>query len=228
MAVKTEVARRIVGKVIRDSYDQVYGRILGVSAGPQTTVPHVLIERSNGDVANCPSSEILVDGDALVLNTSWTGRANRLSEDVSTVLQKISALNKLYHNGEVVKQVYEKIQAQYETVIQSLLEHRQRLSKTAKDRLEALSSRVDRIELFLVNVKVDRSLKYVDEESYNATYEALHELLARTLSEKNEVEAALTALTATSTSPETSTALEGNREEASIQPIALHVKEAGL
>ena len=228
MAVKTEVARRIVGKVIRDSYDQVYGRILGVSAGPQTTVPHVLIERSNGDVANCPSSEILVDGDALVLNTSWTGRANRLSEDVSTVLQKISALNKLYHNGEVVKQVYEKIQAQYETVIQSLLEHRQRLSKTAKDRLEALSSRVDRIELFLVNVKVDRSLKYVDEEAYNATYEALHELLARTLSEKNEVEAALTALTATSTSPETSTALEGNREEASIQPIALHVKEAGL
>lgn len=227
MAVKTEVARKIVGKVIHDSYDQVYGRVLGVVSGPQTTVPHILIERSNGDVSNCPSSEILVDGDSLVLNTSWAGRANRLSEDVSAILQKISALNKLYKNGEVVKNVYEKIQKQYETVIQSLLEHRQRLSKNAKDRLEALSSRVDRIGFVLVNVKLDRSIEYVDEEASKATSEALHELLARTVSEKNEVQAALTELTETSTPPETSTSLERKREEASIQPIALHGNEAG-
>lgn len=228
MAVKTEVARKIVGKVIRDSYDQVYGRILGVSSGPQATVPYVLIERSNGDISNCPSSEILVAGDSLVLNTSWTGKANRLSEDVSIILQKISALNKLYKNGEVVKNVYEKIQEQYETVIQSLLEHRQRLSKNAKDRLEALSSRVDHLGVFLVNVKLDRSIKYVDEEAYKATSEALQELLARTLSEKNEVQAALTELTEDATPPETATSLEGKREDASIQPLALHGNEAGL
>ena len=227
MAVKTEVARKIVGKLIRDSYDQVYGRILGVSAGPQTTVPHVLIERSNGDVANCPSSEILVDGDSLVLNTSWTERATRLSQDVSVMLQKISVLNKLYTNGEVVQHVYEKIQGRYETAFQSLLDRRQRLSKNAKDRLDALSARVDRIELLLVNVKVERSLEYVDNEAYNTTYEALHELLAKTVMEKNEVQATLTKLTDATTPPEPSTSPEAKRETPSIQPIPLHVQEAG-
>ncbi len=228
MAVKTEVARKIVGQLVRDSYDQVYGRILGVSAGPQTTVPHVLIARSNGDIANCPSSEILVDGDSLVLNTSWMERATRLSQDINTILQKISVLNKLYTKGEAVQHIYEKIQERYDTALQSLLERRQQLFTHAKDRLDILSTRVDHIEVLLVNVKVERSLKYVDIEAYNTTYEALHELLAKTLREKTEVQATLTELTEAATPPEPSTSPEAKREKPSIQSIPLHVQAAGL
>lgn len=228
MSLKTEVAKQIIGKTIHDSYGREYGRILGFSTGPQGRVSLVWIERSNGEFSNCPTSQIILEKELVTLDTSWTAKANRLGKELTTILRKISALNKLHTNGEIAKEAYDNLQKQYERVIQSLTNRHQTLSKNAKDRLEPLTSQIDQIKFFLAEMKVDHSLGLIEEETYRDTSESLQVILNRALLEKNDVEVALDELASVSLHPPTFTQFESKREEAPSQPIVLRIEEAEL
>ena len=226
MSIKTDVAKTIIGEVIHDSYGRVYGRILGFSVGSTRSVPLIWIEQKTGEVSSCPSSQITLDDEMMIVNTSWTVKATRLSEDLRVILQKLSTLNKLYNTGEIVKEVYDKIRAPYETTIHSLTQRRQLLSQNAEERLEELTATVDHLEFLLAKSKLERSLGYVDEDACSLIADVLRDSLNRALTEKNEAEATIDALAEVSMPPETSAPPRVKREGAS--PIVLHVKEAGL
>jgi hypothetical protein len=228
MSIKTDVAKTIVGEVIHDSYGRVYGRILGFSAGSPRSVPLIWVEQRTGEVSSCPSSQITLDNEMMIVNTSWTAKASRLSEELRVILQKLSALHKLYNTGEIVKEPYDKIRNHYETTIHSLTQRRQLLSQNAEERLEELAATTDHLELLLAKSKLEHSLGYIDEDACSLIVDTLRDSLKRTLTEKNEAEATIDALAEVSMPPETSASPRVNSENASSQPIVLRIKEAGL
>ena len=226
MSIKTDVAKTIIGEVIRDSYGRVYGRILGFSVGSSRSAPLIWIEQKTGEVSSCPSSQISLDDEMMIVNTSWTVKATRLSNDLRVILQKLSVLNKLYNTGEIVKEAYDKIRSHYETMIRSLTQRRQLLSQNAEKRLEELIATVVQLEFLLAKSKLERSFGYVDEDTCNLIADALRDSLNRALTEKNEAETTIDALAEVSIPPETSAPPKVKREGAS--PIVLHIKEAKL
>jgi hypothetical protein len=162
----------------------------------------------------------------MIVNTSWTVKATRLSEDLRVILQKLSVLNKLYNTGEIVTEVYDKIRNHYETTIHSLTQRRQLLSQNAEERLEELTATVDHLEFLLAKSKLERSLGYVDEGACSLIADSLRDSLNRALTEKNDAETTIDALAEVSMPPETSAPPRVKRE--GVSPIVLSVKEAGL
>ena len=226
MSIKTDVAKTIIGEIIHDSYGRVYGRILGFSMGSSKSVPLIWIEQKTGKVSSCPSSQISLDDEMMIVNTSWTVKTTRLSDDLRVILQKLSVLNKLYNIGEIEKEAYDKIRSHYETTIHSLTQRRQLLSKNAEERLEELIAMIIQLESLLAKSKLERSLGYVDEKTCNLIVDALRDSINRALTEKNEAETTIDALAEVSMPPETSAPPKVKREGAS--PIVLHIKEARL
>ena len=226
MAIKTDVARTIIGEVIRDSYGRVYGRILGFSVGSSRSAPLIWIEQKTGKVSSCPSSQISLDDDMMIVNTSWTVKTTRLSDDLRVTLQKLSVLNKLYNTSEIEKEAYDKIRSHYETTIHSLTQRRQLLSKNAEERLEELIASIIQLESLLAKSKLERSLGYTDENTCNLIADALRDSLNRALTEKNEAETTIDALAEVSKPPETSAPPKVKRDD--VSPIVLHIKEARL
>jgi hypothetical protein len=228
MSIKTDVAKTIIGEVIHDSYGRVYGRILGFSVDSPRSVPLIWVEQKTGEVSSCPSSQITLDNDMMIVDTSWTVKATRLSEDLRVILQKLSALHKLYNTGEIVKEAYDKIRNHYETTIHSLTQRRQILTQNAEERLEELTATAGHLEFLLAKSKLQCSLGYVDEDACSLVADALRDSLKRALTEKNDAEATIDALAEVSMPPETSASPRLKSEDASSQPIMLHIKEAGL
>lgn len=228
MSIKTDVAKTIIGEVIHDSYGRVYGRILGFTLDSPRSVPLIWVEQKTGEVSSCPSSQITLDNDMMIVDTSWTVKASRLSEDLRVILQKLSALHKLYNTGEIVKDAYDKIRTHYETTIHSLTHRRQLLTQNAEERLEELTATTDRLEFLLAKSKLECSLGYIDEDACSLVADALRDSLKRASTEKHDAEATIDALAEVSKPPETSAPPRGEREDASSPPIMLHIKEAGL
>jgi hypothetical protein len=164
----------------------------------------------------------------MIVNTSWTVKATRLSEDLRVILQKLSALHKLYNTDEIVKEAYVKIRHHYETTIHSLTQRRQSLTQNAEERLEELTATADHLEFLLAKSKLECSLGYVDEDACSLVTDALRDSLKRALTEKSDAEATIDALAEVSMPPETSASPRVKSEDASGQPIMLHIKEAGL
>lgn len=222
MLLQRNSAAQIMGKTIYDSYGRVYGRIFGHSNSP--TAPEdnsIWIERSDGDFETCQNSQLNIEGDSIIITTSWITRSNQINEELSTILRKISALNKLNDTDEITEEVYHKLQEKYKTILRTLTNRHQHEIKKAKQRLETLKTQQHDIELLLATLKIESSVEHHNTETHDA-FRTLNSLLNRTMKERTDIENVLSQLTETMT-PEFPTI---SHRTASIQPILLRIREA--
>jgi len=221
MYIRPEMTRQIIGKLISDSYGRKCGLILGFTKDSKMNILTWILQ-SNGVLSSHPLSQITQDDDLLILNNSWSIRANKVETELTIAYQKISVLNKLYNNGEITKEAYLKIQETSENVIKSLTKRYESLINHASERLDDLNSQIEYMELLLANLKVDQALELVKENDYSTITESLQIILNQATAEKKDIEITLKELSSESLG----TSLKN--KDVSIQPILLRIQEAGL
>ena len=101
MSLKINVAKQEIGKVIQDSYDREYGRIISFSTEAQAKVFHFMIERINGEISICPISQITTKEKSLILNTLWSEKVAQISEELTR--RKVSQASG--HSDNVITQI---------------------------------------------------------------------------------------------------------------------------
>lgn len=225
MSLKIAVAKLILKRKICDSYGKEYGQVIGFATGLQGNIPHIWVEKSGGEISSIPSSQIIVDKDSVFLDSCWNTQVNGLIEKTTTILQKKTALEKIYNNGEIAKNTYDNIRKQYDIKIQALLSYHPILFKKVKDRLKALSSQIEQIDMISANLKVEYSVGSLEEKTYKTTSEYLQTLFNKWLLEKNDLEIAFKKLQNLRHHTENSI-VTTKKEKGSIQPISLQIKEA--
>ncbi len=228
MSIKTEVVQTIINEVLYDSYGRVYGRILGFSADAPARTPLIWVEQPSGAVTSCPSSEIAIDHGRMAVTTSWAEQATRLRGDILGLLRKLSALDALYAANEIVEDAYDAIRADYDTTLQALTQRRHRFAQLAKDRSDALTAAVHRLEELIATSKLEHALGYLEDDAASLIADALQDSLRRARMEKQEADATIDALAEVSLPPETSAPPTAPRKDGAGVPILLRIQEAGL
>ncbi|WP_455367545.1 CdvA-like protein [[Eubacterium] cellulosolvens] len=176
---------QFIGKTIHDTHSRTVGKLIGYYANIKNEVTSIEIEKCNGDILNCPISQMEIDGDTITYIHPWEYEANNLKRQYDLISRRTRALDELYRNGSLDKTIYEELRSQHISTIDELEEQKKILIESLRTRGEKLEGQIRELELFLANCKMQHSAGEIDPNSYNLAYEAVDNGFKMVLSEKS-------------------------------------------
>lgn len=224
----TDAVKRFLGKTIRDEYGRVFGRVIGLFNNAKDEVASVGIELSNGGFSRYPRPQISVKGDSAVFIYAWKVASSAIWDEFSATRRKISALDKLYSDKEISKDIYGEMRGKNEVTINELVERREALVDDLQVRVKRLDAQIRGIQAFVADVKIERIVGEIDEESYKISSNAVQTELNRVSAEKKDIETTINRISNVHMIPLTSEsapkAPDIVKPPTSAHPIALRVK----
>ncbi len=209
-----------------DDYGRVSGRVIGLLTGLDGEIVSVGVELSSGEFSLIPSGRFSIGGDSVVTIHSWAADFQRLTKQLNIILGRTSALERLYSEGDVSKEVYDELRGTYDFQTKALLEERQRLLRGLKERNESLKRQERELRLFLTSVSVSHTAGETDDATYQASSEAVGAVITKTISEERDVESMIEAVMNTSAPPNQSIQTLNSQPFKHMQPIVLRIKDA--
>jgi len=179
---------RYVGKPVTDTYGRNIGRLIGVATNAKDEVVSVAFELANGELLQCPSSQLLMKGDSLVFTPSWRIEAIQLQKEFELATRRVRALDELNKSGELQGEIYTSLKTQHESVAEEVKGRRQALLSSLEERLADLNSQLRDLQTLLANNKMLHTSREIDESAYLTASEAIRSGLDRTLTEKKDIE----------------------------------------
>jgi len=223
---------RYVGKPVNDTYGRNIGRLIGLTTNARDEIVSVAFELLNGKLMQCPSSQILMKSDSILLTPSWRIEAIQIQKEFELATRRVRALDELNKSGELQGDIYTNLKKQHESVVEEVKERRQSLISSLEERLAGLNSQVTDLQTLLANNKMLHTSREIDDSAYQIASEAIRSGLERTLTEKKDIEEVVEHLSKLETSTEASyqpsaapptPAPEKPKESRDI--IVVHVKE---
>lgn len=195
--MKAEKVRELIGKQIYDMHERPIGRIVGYYANTKNLATSVEVELSNGDFFNCPISQISLDEDHVNYIHPWEFEANGLKQQFDLISRRIKALDELFRNGDIDKELYEELKTQHTSAIEELQEQKNILMESLNERNKTLEGQIKELEIFLANSKMQHMSGEIDDKHYQVIYDAVNNGFKRILSEKKFLTEVLNFLSAT-------------------------------
>jgi len=188
MVVRIEEIGKYVGKAVNDTYGRDIGRLIGLTTNARDEVVSVAFELANGKLLQCPSSQILMKGDSVVLTPSWRIEAIQIQKEFELASRRVRALDELNKSGELQGEIYTNLKEQHESVVEDVKGRRQGLISSLEERLTDLNNQVRELQTLLANNKMLHTSKEIEDYAYQIASEAIRSGLERTLTEKKDME----------------------------------------
>ena len=227
-----EEVGKYVGKAVNDTYGRNIGRLIGLTTNTRDEVVSIAFELANGRLLQCPSSQILVKGDSLLLTPSWRIEAIQIQKEFELATRRVRALDELNKSGELQGEIYTNLKEQHESVLEDVKGRRQGLISSLEERLADLNSQVRELQTLLANNKMLHTSREIEDSAYQIAGEAIRSGLERTLTEKKDVEEVVDHLSKLETFTEVSyqpsatpPAPAPEKPKESRDVIVVHVKE---
>lgn len=182
--MNAEKIKELIGREIFDMHERPIGRIVGYYANTKNEATSVEVELSNGDFFNCPISQISLDDDQVNYVHPWEFEANELKQQFDLISRRIKALDELYKNGDIEKEIFEELKNQHTSAIDELQDQKSVLVESLSERSKKLEGQIKELEIFLANSKMQHMSGEVDDKHYQTIYDAVNCGFKRTLSEK--------------------------------------------
>lgn len=189
-----EVIEKFVKKVVKDPYGRQVGFLVGFATDSRNKVRAVEVEHGDGDFASYPCSQIMIEGDSVILMPVWEMEAEAFHEEFGLVQRRIMALDDMVKTGEVSQSIYDELHKEYEAVMKQLEEQRKTLIEDLRRRASELEHQIRELEKFLASTKMLYKTAEINEQTYKVSVDSIQGGLNRTKAEKKDVEACLEEL----------------------------------
>ena len=194
------LVKETIGKTVVNAYGWTVGKVVGFSTDLQDSVLFLGIELPNNGFMRFEASKASYDQDVVVINNSWKSQVERLTNEITTIMKRISALDEF--KEEISEKIHEDLQNKFENEKKVLLNRERNLSEKLKERLKEIEIQLNEILEFVVNVKISYRLGDINEEIYQCSNVPLQVIIDRLRFEVNDVKFALDKLSdKTSTLP---------------------------
>jgi type I site-specific restriction endonuclease len=182
-----EEAKNNIGKEVFDSRGRKIGRLISFCTDLKGNPIKFLIELVTGDFIQCTVEQLQQKENALTYLYSWEVNANNLKNRFDLVSRRIKALEELYANGEIEKEIYLELKNRHESSLEELEEQRKLLIDRLYERKTKLDLKIKALELFLANSKMQQSSGEISGEAFKVALESINIGLKRAISERNYI-----------------------------------------
>lgn len=180
-------AKNNIGKEVFDARGRRIGKLISFSTDLKGNPIKFLIELVTGDFIQCTVDQLQQKENSLVYLYSWEVNANNLKSRFELVSRRIKALEELYANGEIEKEIYLELKTRHENSLEELEDQRKSLIEKLYERKKRLELKIKALELFLANSKMQQSSGEINGEAFKIALEAINIGLKRALSERNYI-----------------------------------------
>jgi len=182
-----EEAKNNIGKEVFDSRGRKIGRLISFCTDLRGNPIKFLIELVTGDFIQCTVEQLQQKENVLTYLYSWEVNANNLKNRFDLVSRRIKALEELYANGEIEKEIYLELKNRHESSLEELEEQRKLLIDKLYERKTKLDLKIKALELFLANSKMQQSSGEISGEAFKVALESINIGLKRAISERNYI-----------------------------------------
>ncbi len=208
MDMKMSELKKFLGKPINNSRGDTLGRLVGLITNTKNDVISATVELVDGEFVSYPSAQVKLENDSISLIPRWRVECEELKNEMQTVTRRIQALDELYSQGDVQKEIYSELRDQHSHAIEQFKQVQEGLAKELSSKLEDLKREARELESLMANNKMQHSSGEIDDLSYKVSTEAIRSGIERILSERKEIEdylGYLASLDAKPSKPEPST-----------------------
>ncbi len=189
MTMKDYLSKRVL-----DSYGRTLGKVIACTRTGDGEDLLLGIELLGGGFLTSISSQLEQEGDGLVFDETWRTKSEIVSRELSVAVRKVSALNRLYSQGEVSKETYDVLSSEYEDAVAAHTKRKEMLQKQVEERSRSLFNQTREMENYIVNLKIGHELGEVDDETYVLSRDSLSKVLNQLQAEQKDLDAALANL----------------------------------
>jgi len=226
MAVQTEALRRFIGKPAKDIYGRYIGYVVGITLNADGRLHSIGVDRGGGLFEEFLRSQIVVEGDNLLLIPSWKIKAENFKREYSLTNSRFQALDELLKNKEIPEHVYEDLYREYKDSIAKLEETQKDLVETLTKKINEIDNHIKHLEKFLGHLKVQHKTGEISDETYKTASEYLISGIKKALQEKEDIKKSLEYVTTPTEQQNTFNAAAdlASQDEVS-KPIIVHLQE---
>lgn len=226
MVIQTEALRRFIGKPAKDIYGRYIGYVVGITLNADGRLHSIGIDRGGGLFEEFLRSQIVVEGDNLLLIPSWKIKAENFKREYSLTNSRFQALDELLKNKEIPEHVYEDLYKEYKDSIAKLEETQKDLVETLTKKIGEIDNHIRHLEKFLGHLKVQHKTGEISDETYRTASEYLISGIKRALQEKEDIKKSLEYVTTpTEQSNVFDTTADLTSKDDVDKPIIVHLQE---
>lgn len=185
--MKLGEAKSSIGKEVFDIRGRKIGRLICFYANLKGEPSRFLIELASGGFLNCSGDQLQLKNGSLTYVPSWELEANALKNRFETASKRVKALDELYVNGEIEKEIYLELKARHENSMKALEERKASLMEKLSARKKKLESQIKGLEIFLANCKMQQASGEISDEAFRIALESIKAGLRMAVLERNYV-----------------------------------------
>jgi len=186
--MKMDEIKKFLGKPISNSRGETLGRLVGLITNTKNEVVSATVELVDGEFVTYPGNQVKVENDSISLVPKWRVECEELKNEVRVVTRRVQALDELFAQGDVQKEIYSELRDQHMRAIEEFKQTRDSLVKELSAKFEDLKREARELENLLANNKMQHSSGEIDDISYNISTETIRSGIERILAERKEIE----------------------------------------
>ena len=191
----SELKLEFVGKQVKDMYDTLMGRVVGVLTDTDGSIESVSVDCGSVGIKQLAYEQLLVQGNYVIYIPRWRLDAQKLLRQKSLALKRIKALRDIVTENDLMKEDAELISIKYEKKLHDLEENEKAINEQLQIRIGELDTEGKNIRSILFDAKLQYRSNEISEETYQQINIYSNELMEHINREKTEINNVKTRLT---------------------------------
>ena len=191
----SELKLEFVGKQVKDMYDTLMGRVVGVLTDTDGSIESVSVDCGSTGIKQLAYEQLLVQGNYVIYIPRWRLDAQKLLRQKSLALKRIKALRDIVTENDLMKEDAELISIKYEKKLHDLEENEKAINEQLQIRIGELDTEGKNIRSILFDAKLQYRSNEISEETYQQINIYSNELMEHINREKTEINNVKTRLT---------------------------------
>ena len=191
----SELKLEFVGKQVKDMYDTLMGRVVGVLTDTDGSIESVSVDCGSTGIKQLAYEQLLVQGNYVIYIPRWRLDAQKLLRQKNLALKRIKALRDIVTENDLMKEDAELISIKYEKKLHDLEESEKAINEQLQIRIGELDTEGKNIRSILFDAKLQYRSNEISEETYQQINIYSNELMEHINREKTEINNVKTRLT---------------------------------
>ena len=191
----SELKLEFVGKQVKDMYDTLMGRVVGVLTDTDGSIESVSVDCGSVGIKQLAYEQLLVQGNYVIYIPRWRLDAQKLLRQKNLALKRIKALRDIVAENDLMKEDAELISIKYEKKLNDLEESEKAINEQLQTRIGELDAEGKNIRSILFDAKLQYRSNEITEETYQQINIYSNELMEHINREKTEINNVKTRLT---------------------------------
>jgi hypothetical protein len=177
-----------IGKLIKDEYGRVIGKVASFALTPSGKFDAVFIEQGDGKFSKNPVEHLKFDGADVTLISNLKVQANAFCDQIPLIWRKDQALKDLVDKKRISQELYSELHTSFDGVLTQLKTEAQGLMEILEKESARCLDESRELNYALVHLEIEHEIGKVDDQYYKAAFSIIQDNLRRASTEKSDFE----------------------------------------